>query len=53
MSKFNELVNKILGFNSHIVVEPYSKEINPINLFDKKKNTLFKDVLSLFIIIIT
>ena len=34
-----ELVNKILGFNSHIVIEPYSKKLNLSDLSNKKKNT--------------
>ena len=38
-----ELVNKILGFNSHIVIEAYSKELNLSDLLNKKKNTLFKE----------
>jgi len=39
-----ELVNKILGFNSHIVIEPYSKKLNLSDLLNKKKNTLFKEL---------
>ena len=31
-----DLINKILGFNPHIIVKPYSKEINKNNLGDLK-----------------
>ena len=38
-----ELITKILGFNPHIIVKPYSKEISDIDL--KKINT-FNDYIS-------
>ena len=40
-----ELINKILGFNSHIVVNSYSKKINPSDLSSKKNNIIFKELI--------
>ena len=39
-----ELINKILGFNPHIVVKPYEKKIdlNDINRLDNLKNNISK-----------
>ena len=39
-----ELINKILGFNPHIIVKPYEKKINKENL--TKLNKIKKDVSS-------
>ena len=38
-----ELINKILGFNPHIVVKPYSKKINKedLNILDELKVDIF------------
>tara|TARA_Y100000590_G_scaffold192223_1_gene218553 strand:- start:1868 stop:3103 length:1236 start_codon:yes stop_codon:yes gene_type:complete len=45
MSGFRtELINKILGFNPHIIVKPYEKKINKENL--TKLNKIKKDVSS-------
>ena len=40
-----ELVNKILGFNPHIIVEPYSKKIDLSEKKNIKKNSLFKELI--------
>ena len=45
MSGFRtELITKILGFNPHIIVKPYNKKVDKINLneFDNLKNLISK-----------
>ena len=40
-----ELVNKILGFNAHIIVKPYSKSIDVSKFSNKKLNTFSKNLI--------
>ncbi len=37
-----ELINKIIGFNAHVVIKPYEKKIDP----DKFKNKIITDITS-------
>ena len=37
-----ELANKILGFNAHIIVEPYNNSIDSSKFSNKDLNTLSK-----------
>ena len=41
----SELVNKILGFNAHIIVEPYSSSIDKAKISDDKLNLLSKHLI--------
>ena len=40
-----ELVNKILGFNAHIIVEPYTNSIDSSKFSNKELNNLSKDLI--------
>ena len=40
-----ELVNKILGFNAHIIVKPYSKSIDVSKFSNKNLNTFSKNLI--------
>ena len=40
-----ELVNKILGFNAHIIVKPYSKPIDVSKFSNKNLNTFSKNLI--------
>ena len=34
----SELVNKIIGFNAHVTIKPYSKKIDNSKINNKKRN---------------
>ena len=36
----NELTNKIIGFNAHVVIKPYEKKINLSKIKELKKNDI-------------
>ena len=40
-----ELVNKILGFNAHIIIKPYSKSIDVSKIANKNLNTFSKNLI--------
>ena len=40
-----ELINKIVGFNAHVVVDPYEKEIEKTKLDNKKLNEISTDLI--------
>ena len=40
----NELANKILGFNAHIIIEPYSSSINYSKFSNKNLKDLSKNI---------
>ena len=42
----SELINKIVGFNAHITVEPYEKNINPDNLNNPQLNSISENLIS-------
>ena len=41
----SELANKILGFSAHIVVEPYSDEIDTSKVSSKELDKISKDII--------
>ena len=42
----SELINKIVGFNAHITVEPYEKNINPDSLNNPQLNSISENLIS-------
>ena len=40
-----ELINKIVGFNAHVVVDPYEKDIEKTKLDNKKLNEISTDLI--------
>ena len=42
----SELINKIVGFNAHITVEPYEKNINPDSLNNLQLNSISENLIS-------
>ena len=40
-----ELVDKIIGFNAHVIVDPYNKEIDQLKLNDKDLNSISNDLI--------
>ncbi len=42
----SELINKIVGFNAHITVEPYEKYINPDNFNNPQLNSISENLIS-------
>ncbi|MDC3007256.1 lipoprotein-releasing ABC transporter permease subunit [Candidatus Pelagibacter sp.] len=41
----SELINKIVGFNAHITVEPYEKNINPDSLNNPQLNSISENLI--------
>ena len=41
----NELINKIVGFNAHVIVDPYEKEIDKSKLNDNDLKLISKDLI--------
>ena len=41
-----ELANKILGFNAHIIVEPYTKTIDSTKFSNNNLNNLSRDIIT-------
>ena len=42
----SELINKIVGFNAHITVEPYEKYINPDSINNPQLNSISENLIS-------
>jgi len=42
----SELINKIVGFNAHITVEPYEKYINPDSFYNPQLNSISENLIS-------
>ena len=40
-----ELINKIVGFNAHVVVDPYDKQIEKSKLNDSKLKSISNDLI--------
>ena len=41
----NELIDKIVGFNAHVTVDPYEKQIDSSNLNDKRLKLISEDLI--------
>ena len=41
----SELINKIVGFNAHITIEPYEKNINPDSLNNPQLNSISENLI--------